>query len=77
MSWMEQSACRDASPDVFFPASEPGATMYETEVAQARFYCNHCPVREQCLITFMNEAHGVFGGFDPVERQILRLAPTA
>lgn len=68
MSWADHARCRDADPNLFF--GEGGGTAQHA----IHVYCNHCPVRIECL----NDAlatetagrlrYGVRGGMTPQER---------
>lgn len=60
--WMTEAACLGEDTELWFAA--------ETE-QQAKDICERCPVRQQCLSTFLNEAEGVFGGLSRKERQKL------
>jgi WhiB family transcriptional regulator, redox-sensing transcriptional regulator len=42
--WMEEAACKDADPDLFFPVS--GTT--EPRNGEAVRICSRCPVWEEC-----------------------------
>lgn len=65
-AWMEQRACIDVPPEVFFPGQ--GESL---ETAQA--ICATCPVTAQCLTLALsnNEAYGVWGGLSAQARERL------
>jgi WhiB family redox-sensing transcriptional regulator len=64
--WMVFSACRDADPDLFFPATPD-------ESAHALALCAVCPVRLDCLEYALDarERFGIWGG--STEKQRLAL----
>ena len=66
--WLEQAACRKQGADtsVFFP--EDG------KATEAKQLCRVCPVRMDCLMTHLNETHGIFGGTNERERRVIRRA---
>ncbi len=67
--WLDQAACRDEDPELFFPVSEmgPGAR----QVAQAKAVCAQCPVQQQCLSYALENGlqYGIFGGTTERERR--------
>lgn len=65
-----QAACRDASPDVFFPLSPRDVVSRRAALS----YCTGCVIREQCLATALGDPTivGIWGGTDEVERARLR-----
>lgn len=68
LSWKLAGACRFASTDMFFPASDNDA-----ETAKA--ICGSCPVQERCLeyALAVKEPDGIWGGLTFAERRsILR-----
>ncbi|MDN3056911.1 WhiB family transcriptional regulator [Streptomyces sp. SRF1] len=70
--WGRDAACRGVDdPDVFFPAGGEGLTQVLT--AEAKSYCQRCPVRPSCLAGALErrEPHGVWGGMDEDERRAL------
>ena len=72
-AWLDQAACRDLDPELFFP--EPGE---QTKAAEAKQVCGSCQVRDHCRDLAVNAAggidadHGIFGGTLPTERSRLR-----
>lgn len=66
--WVEQAACRNVHPDVFFP--EKGCESAALNI------CNRCPVIEPCLNRALrdNETYGVLGGKTPEQRRRIRVA---
>lgn len=71
--WMDQAACLDVEPDLFFP--ESAKTKQERYLAkQAKRICNQeCPVRTECLAAALLEKKqvGIKGGMSERERNKL------
>lgn len=70
--WRSQAACRDADPELFFPAGRDAASA-----DAAAEICQTCPVIDACLrhAIVHREQHGIWGGLTPFERRPLyRLA---
>ena len=68
LSWKLAGACRFASTDMFFPASD-------NDAGDAKAVCDACPVQEPCLeyALTVREPEGVWGGRTFAERRsILR-----
>lgn len=63
-SWMDQSACRDKPPGMFFPSDGSG-------VIAAKKICEVCVVKEECLEFALSKRidHGVWGGMSERERR--------
>jgi WhiB family redox-sensing transcriptional regulator len=62
--WIEDAACADADPEIFFTAGlEPDA--------EAKKYCAFCPVRDECREYSLaaGEEFGVWGGLSEDERR--------
>lgn len=72
LDWRDHALCRDADPELFFPAAENGSAAEGAE-ALALDWCALCPVREACL-TFALERlpYGVAGGMTARQRRELR-----
>ncbi|OLT42162.1 transcription factor WhiB [Saccharomonospora sp. CUA-673] len=68
---MEDAACRDVDPELFFPISDrgPGAQ----QAAEAKAICGRCPVRDRCLSYALDAGldFGIFGGLTQEERREL------
>ena len=67
MSWREQAVCKGMPLDIFFP--DYGNYKRAKEV------CAICDVRMACLesvLRFDNDLDGMFGGYTPAERAIIR-----
>ncbi|QVQ50697.1 WhiB family transcriptional regulator [Spiractinospora alimapuensis] len=77
--WVNQGACRQYDPELFFPVSSTGIGGADTALAKA--ICRTCVVRQECLSWAVRagESHGVWGGTTPEERRYLRteLAPAS
>jgi WhiB family transcriptional regulator, redox-sensing transcriptional regulator len=68
LSWKLAGACRSASTEMFYPASD-------TDAGPAKAVCASCPVQSPCLeyALAVREPEGVWGGHTFVERRsILR-----
>jgi WhiB family redox-sensing transcriptional regulator len=67
--WRAAGACLTADPDLFFPFATGAVAAKQAN--QARRICLGCSVRVQCLQFALDvgEAHGVWGGTTPEERQ--------
>jgi WhiB family redox-sensing transcriptional regulator len=65
--WAAYAACRDADPDLFFPASDDDAD-------DALRVCAGCAVRPDCLhwAMEMRISYGVWGGTTERDRKRLR-----
>jgi len=67
--WTEQALCAQADPAEWYP--EKGGSSL-----RAKRICRRCPVREPCLGDALdrNDAHGVWGGLSPEERDRIAAA---
>jgi WhiB family redox-sensing transcriptional regulator len=64
--WQEKALCRGET-EVFFNEGSPNA------IADAKRFCNRCPVRGMCLqFALKNDEIGVWGGTTTMERQRLK-----
>ena len=65
--WVEDRACGEFDPEVFFPPKGGSAKA-------ARAICAGCPVRTECLTYAIenDEKYGVWGGLSEYERRKLR-----
>ena len=70
--WRQHAACRDTSPEMFFPVGSTGPAINAIEAAKA--VCRTCPAQEQCLEFALatNQEAGVWGGTSEDERRRLR-----
>jgi WhiB family transcriptional regulator, redox-sensing transcriptional regulator len=68
-AWMDNAACTQADPEIFFPA--PGDELGE---AKAKAVCRACPARSECLSYALVHRidYGVWGGASEGERRALR-----
>lgn len=67
--WKDQSACGNADPELFYgPADQK--PMSPEQVAEARSWCDGCPVARDCFIEAIDheERFGIWGGYTPEER---------
>jgi WhiB family redox-sensing transcriptional regulator len=70
--WQENSACRQADPEMFFPIGSTGSALDRIQIAKA--LCESCKVTETCLQYALetNQEAGVWGGYAEDERRRLR-----
>lgn len=70
--WMDQAACRDYDPELWFPIGTTGPALQQTTAAIG--VCEGCPVREQCLDFALEVGadDGIYGGVTPDGRRKLR-----
>ena len=75
--WRKDAACRDTSPDLFFPVGTTGQALIQ--IAQAQTVCAKCPVQDECLQFALatNQDSGIWGGTTEEERRKLRRAYVA
>jgi WhiB family transcriptional regulator, redox-sensing transcriptional regulator len=69
LNWMARGACRQADPELFFPASSvTGLAAHQAELARA--VCAPCAVRAACL-AYATETRpeGIWGGTTQAERR--------
>jgi len=72
--WRELAACRDTSPDLFFPVGTTGPAI--EQIAQAKAVCQTCDAQAACLEFALqtNQDSGVWGGTSEEERRKIRRA---
>ena len=72
--WRDRSACRDTSPDLFFPVGTTGPAI--EQITEAKAVCATCEAQGPCLEYAMvtNQDSGVWGGTSEEERRKLRRA---
>jgi WhiB family transcriptional regulator, redox-sensing transcriptional regulator len=77
MSWIHEAACREESPELFFPVGSSGPALRQT--AEAKAVCRGCPVRSDCLAWALESGQdaGVWGGLSEVERRALKRGSAA
>jgi len=70
--WRDRAACRDTTPELFFPIGTTGGALDQIEAA--RRVCGQCPVTTECLEFALgtNQESGVWGGLTEEERRRLR-----
>ncbi len=62
-AWHTQAACRNEDPELFY---------VRVLAPEAKEVCGGCPVREQCLEAFRDDAWAVAGGYTAAERRHLK-----
>lgn len=72
LRYPEDGACYRTDHPGFFPGTEDPANPIV--VAMKQRYCDHCPVRQECLDTALvtQSDWGIFGGTTGEERRLLR-----
>lgn len=70
--WIQQAACADEDPELFFPVGTSGPAERDQEAAKG--VCERCPVARQCLTYAVRTGQmaGVWGGKDENELAALR-----
>jgi WhiB family transcriptional regulator, redox-sensing transcriptional regulator len=75
LNWMARGACRQADPELFFPASSvtsPAARQVEL----AKAVCAPCAVRAACLAyAAETRPEGIWGGTTQAERRAAHRRP--
>jgi len=71
-AWVDQAACRDEDPEMFFRVDGERPESWHARLAEAKDVCMVCEVRATCLEDALAkpEKHGVFGGLDEEERKL-------
>jgi WhiB family redox-sensing transcriptional regulator len=72
LSWRAVAACRDTSPELFFPIGTTGQAVEQIDAAKA--VCMACPAQVPCLEFALssNQDSGVWGGTSEEDRRHLR-----
>lgn len=72
LEWLQEAACADEDPDLFFPVSTTGSGA--DQVDRAKKVCRRCPVTARCLDWALRtgQGTGVWGGTEPSERRCVR-----
>ena len=67
MTWQQDSACRDADPDLFFPVGY--GPPFARQIAAAKAVCSQCPVVNKCLDWAIDsgQTEGIWAGMTVVE----------
>ncbi len=70
--WRQDAACRDTSPELFFPVGTTGQAV--EQIAAAKAVCTGCPARTPCLEYALatNQDSGVWGATSEEDRRHLR-----
>ena len=71
-AWRNRAACRDTSPELFFPIGTTGVALDQIDAAKR--VCTGCPVANECLEFALatNQEAGVWGGLTEEERRRVR-----
>ena len=71
-AWRNRAACRDTSPELFFPIGTTGVAL--DQIDSAKRVCTGCPVAAECLEFALatNQEAGVWGGLTEEERRRVR-----
>jgi WhiB family redox-sensing transcriptional regulator len=71
-AWRHRAACRDTSPELFFPVGTTGIALDQIDAAKR--VCGQCPVTHECLefAIATNQEAGVWGGQTEDERRRVR-----
>lgn len=69
LTWATSALCKGKPQQWWYPENF-NSMACRRDVAQAKLYCNICPVKQQCLEYALvhHEEHGVWGGMTPSER---------
>lgn len=71
--WVDEAACAEAPDRFFFPPEldELSKSWQEFLYSIGKTYCEHCPVRDDCLLYALEnrETWGLWGGLTPKERE--------
>ena len=64
-SWHQRAACKDLSPDVFFPNN-----YNDSSIKEAREVCSSCPVKVECFQdAISNNVYGIWAGTTEHQRR--------
>ena len=71
LNWRNDAVCRDADPEVFFPAGDVRSA--QAQVRAAKLICRGCPVSVTCLSWALasGQEAGIWGGLTEDERRRL------
>ncbi|MFC7303826.1 WhiB family transcriptional regulator [Streptomyces monticola] len=72
MDWLQDAACAEVDPELFFPVGDGGPSVEQTR--RAKELCRRCPVAERCLDWALEtgQSEGVWGGAASEERREMR-----
>jgi WhiB family redox-sensing transcriptional regulator len=79
--WMQHAVCVGVDSEIFFPEVN-NAELREHHWANARQYCQRCPVQAECLAyqlvfeSATGRRDGMWGGMTPKERDQHVFTPT-
>jgi WhiB family redox-sensing transcriptional regulator len=70
--WLNEAACRDADPELFFPDGD--IRSVQAQVSTAKLICGGCPVSATCLSWALTSGQqaGIWGGLTEGERKRLQ-----
>jgi len=64
-SWHQRAACKDLSPDVFFPNN-----YNDSSIKEAKEICSSCPVKVECFQdAISNNVYGIWAGTTEHQRR--------
>ena len=69
LEWVQQAACRDVDPEMFFPAGD--SHFAHMQIAAAKAVCRRCDVRKACLAWAVatESVEDIWGGLTEWERR--------
>jgi WhiB family redox-sensing transcriptional regulator len=69
MMWMDDAACREVDPELFFPDGAPKDVVQQAQ--QAKAVCQRCLVARECLTWAIDtdQVNGIWGGQNLRERR--------
>jgi len=72
IEWRDLASCKEADPELFFPAGESGPAI--DQIRKAKEICASCPVIEECLDYAIEtgQVAGIWGGLTEEERRPVR-----
>ena len=65
--WTDQGNCKGSDTEAWFHGNP-------SEQIMAKKVCANCPVQAECLVSFLFEEHGIFGGKSALQRRKMRRA---
>lgn len=64
-SWHQRAACKDLSPDIFFPNN-----YNDSSIKEAKQICSSCPVKVECFQDAVsNNVYGIWAGTTEHQRR--------
>lgn len=67
-NWKDDALCKGLPTALFFPSN----TENRHDMEMAKTICRECPVRRECLTTYLYEEYGIWGGTNERQRRKLR-----